>query len=218
MNRKYFIILFSIVLVSLSSCVSKKKYLEMEAGRLKAEELSRKLDAENNAKAERIKALIADYEEMKNELMESNAIKDQYISELKQEMHTLSQNLNKKTESLQETSFNLDFEKQRLSNALNSKDQNIKSLQAELSKLENEVSEKSSVIDQKNYDIRQLNEQAKVFEGKIKSGETKLLDLQKQLDKSKAGAKSLQKEMDEKDASIQKLQNQVNLLKKEIGQ
>jgi chromosome segregation ATPase len=218
MYRKYVIILISVVLVSLSSCVSKKKFLEMEAGRLKAEELSRKLDAENNAKAERIKALIADYEEMKNELMESNAMKDQYISELKQEMHTLAQNLNKQTESLQETSFNLDFEKQRLSNALNSKDQSIKSLQAEVSELENEVSEKSSLIDQKNYDIGQLKEQAIVLDGKIKTGESKLAELQKQLDKSKAEAATLKNEMAEKDASIQKLQNQVSLLKKEIGQ
>ena len=75
MYRKYFVIVISIVLVSLSSCVSKKKYLEMEAGRLKAEELSRKLDGENKAKAERIRTLIADYESMKNELMESNAMK-----------------------------------------------------------------------------------------------------------------------------------------------
>lgn len=129
MNRRYLIILLATVAFSVSSCVSKKKYVEMESGRLKAEELSRKLDAENKDKAARIKTLIADFEAMKNELMESNAMKDQYIDSLKGEISNMMANLNKQTRSLEETSFNLDFEKQRLSNALESKDKNIQSLQ-----------------------------------------------------------------------------------------
>ncbi len=217
MNRKYILVFVSIILFAFTSCVSKKKYLEMEAGRLKAEELSRKLDGENKDKAERIKALIADFEAMKNELMESNAMKDQYIDDLKKEMSGLSQELNKQTESLQETSFNLDFEKQRLTNALNSKDKTISSLQGEVSNLENQISERNSVIDQKNYEIGQLNEKAKLMEGQIKTGEDKLGVLQNQLEKSKADTAKLQSEMNEKDAQISKLNNQVKLLKSEIG-
>lgn len=217
MNRKYFIILFSIVLVSFSSCVSKKKFLEMQTGRLKAEDLSRKLDGENKAKAERIKALIADYEEMKNELLESNAMKDQYIAQLKTEANALSQDLNKRTESLQETSFNLDFEKQRLTNALNSKDQSIQSLQNEVTTLEAQVDEKNSIIDQKNYDIGQLKGQVQVLEGKITTEKSGLAKLQSQLDNAKAAAAKIQGEMKIKDTEISKLQNQVKLLKSQIG-
>ena len=62
----------ALFLVFFSSCVSKKKYLEMETGRLKAEDLSRQLTTENNAKATRIEALIADFERKKNELLERN--------------------------------------------------------------------------------------------------------------------------------------------------
>lgn len=218
MSRKYFIILFSIVLVSFSSCVSKKKYLEMEAGRLKAEELSRKLDTENNAKADRIKTLIADYESMKNELMESNSIKDQYIAALSKEKDALSQDLNKQTESLQETSFNLDFEKQRLTNALATKDASIKSLQTEVSNLEGQLNERNSVIDQKNYVIGQMKEKAKLLEGQITSGKEGIAKLQGELDKAKAATAKVRGEMQTKDAEITKLQNQVKLLKNQIGQ
>lgn len=218
MSRKYFIILFSIVLVSFSSCVSKKKYLEMEAGRLKAEELSRKLDTENNAKADRIKTLIADYESMKNELMESNSIKDQYIAALTKEKDALSQDLNKQTESLQETSFNLDFEKQRLTNALATKDASIKSLQTEVSNLEGQLNERNSVIDQKNYVIGQMKEKAKLLEGQITSGKEGIAKLQGELDKAKAATAKVRGEMQTKDAEITKLQNQVKLLKNQIGQ
>jgi chromosome segregation ATPase len=218
MYRKYFVIAISIALVSLSSCVSKKKYLEMEAGRLKAEALSRKLDGENKDKAERIKALIADYEAMKNELLESNAIKDDYIATLKTEMDGLQKDLSTKSESLEETSFNLDFEKQRLSDALKNKDASIKSLQTELSTLENEITAKNSLVDQKSYDIGILEEQAKVLEGKIVAGENDLTKLQGELDIAKAATRKVQTEMETKDAEIKKLQNQVKLLKSQIGQ
>lgn len=217
MNQKYLIFFIGLIVLSFSSCVSKKKYLEMEAGRLKAEELSRQLDAENKAKAERIKALIADYEAMKNELLESNAIKDDFIDSLKNEMFVLSQELNKQTESLEETSFNLDFEKQRLSNALNTKDKTIGSLQNEVEKLNQELAGKNSTIEEKNFDIRRLDEQSKVLEDQIEAGETKFTELQQRLEKSKSETQEILKEMEKKDAEISKLNNQVKLLKSEIG-
>lgn len=218
MNRTYLIILLAVLAVSVSSCVSKKKYVEMENGRLKAEELSRKLDAENKDKATRIKALIADFEAMKNELMESNAMKDQYIDSLKGEISNMMANLNKQTRSLEETSFNLDFEKQRLSNALESKEKNIQSLQAKVDRLENEMSEKDLQMDEKNFEINKLNDQAKVLQGQISAGQSSAQNLQSQLEKVKSDAAKLQQEMAEKDATITKLQNQVKLLKSEIGQ
>lgn len=218
MNRTYLIILLAVLAVSVSSCVSKKKYVEMENGRLKAEELSRKLDAENKDKAARIKALIADFEAMKNELMESNAMKDQYIDSLKGEISNMMANLNKQTRSLEETSFNLDFEKQRLSDALESKEKNIQSLQTKVDRLENEMSEKDLQLDEKNFEINKLNDQAKVLQGQITAGESSAQNLQSQLEKVKSDAAKLQQEMAEKDATITKLQNQVKLLKSEIGQ
>jgi len=189
----------------------------MEAGRLNAEELSRKLDGENSAKAARIEALIADYESMKNELLENNAIKDNYIDSLNSEIFILAENLNKQEESLQETSFNLDFEKQRLTNALNAKDKSIKLLQAKVESLETEVSNVNTVVDQKNFEIGKLEDKAKVLEGKIQTADNKLTVLQKELDKVIAETGKLQAEIKMKAAAITKLENNVKLLKKEIG-
>ena len=217
MAQKYLILLFSAMLVVFTSCVSKKKYLEMETGRLNAEELSRKLDGENSAKAARIEALIADYESMKNELLENNAIKDNYIDSLNSEIFILAENLNKQEESLQETSFNLDFEKQRLTNALNTKDKSIKLLQAKVENLETEVLNVNTVVDQKNFEIGKLEDKAKVLEGKIQTADNKLTVLQKELDKVIAETGKLQAEIKMKAAAITKLENNVKLLKKEIG-
>ena len=189
----------------------------MEAGRLKAEELSRKLDAENRDKAGRIEALIADFEAMKNELMESNAAKELHIDSLKTELSTLLTDLNKKERSLEETSFTLDFEKQRLSNALEAKDQQVLKMQAEIESLEDQISEKDQEIDERNFEINKLNEQAKLLQGEIKSGQSKAENLQAQIAQAKKDVVNLQEQIKSKDVEITKLQNQVNLLKKEIG-
>ena len=69
MVNKHFVLLLTAITIIFSSCVSKKKFLEMQSGRQRAEEKVRQLTSENNAKAARIEAMIADFETMKNELV-----------------------------------------------------------------------------------------------------------------------------------------------------
>ena len=218
MVRKISILFIVAILITFSSCVSKKKYLEMETGRLKAEELSRKLDEENNAKAARIKTLIADFESMKNELMENNAIKDHYIDSLNGEIFTLAENLEKQMESLKKSSFTLDFEQQRLTDALKEKDKSIAALHSQAERLEAEILAKNSAIDKRSFDLRQMRDEAEVLQSKIKTGDSKLVELQSQLDKVKSETVKLQEQIKEKDATITRLENNVKLLKKELGQ
>lgn len=209
-------ILFAAVF-AFTSCVSKKKFIEMESGRLEAEELSRKLDTENNEKAARISTLIADFEAMKNELMESNAIKEHHIDSLRTELSSLLTDLNKQTRSLEETSFNLDFEKQRLTDAIELKDRNIVKLQSDVDELEKQLSAKETEMEERNFEINKLNDQAKLFEGQIKTGQSGVQKLQEDLEKAKAATSKLQEDLKNKEAEITRLENQVNLLKKEIG-
>lgn len=217
MTRGHLIVIIAVILLIFTSCVSKKKFLEMQGGRLKAEEEVRQLSAESNAQAQRIKALIFDYETMKNELLESNSIKDQYIDSLTNVVFTLTDNMNQQSESLQETSFTLDFEKQRLTNILASKNKTINSLEKKIGRLENEVRQKSSVVDQKNFDLKLLEDKVKMVEAGKKSTEKTLSVLQTDLVKIKTETNKLKAQLKEKDATITKLQNNVNLLKKELG-
>jgi chromosome segregation ATPase len=218
MVRKISILFIGAILITFSSCVSKKKYIEMESGRLKAEELSRNLDEESKAKSLRIEGLIADFESMKNELMENNAIKDHYIDSLNGEIFTLAENVEKQMESLKKSSFTLDFEQQRLTDALKEKDKSIAALNSQAQRLEAEISAKNSVIDQRSFDLRQTRDEAELLQGKIKTGDSKLAELQSQLDKVKSETVKLQEQIKEKDATITRLENNVKLLKKELGQ
>lgn len=217
MIRRISLFVLSAIFIVFTSCVSKKKFVEMESGRLKAEELSRQLSDENDAKAARIEALIADFESMKNELLENNAIKDKYIDSLNSEIFILAENLTKQGESLKETSFTLDFEKQRLTNALATKDKSISSLQTKVGQLETEVSNVNTVVDQKNFEIGKKDDKIQLMQGQIDEGDKKLTGLQSELNKVKAETEKLQAEMNKKDAEITKLQNNVKLLKKEMG-
>lgn len=218
MLQKISFLLTLVVLLAFSSCVSKKKYLEMEAGRLKAEELSRQLTEENNQKAARIKALIADFERMKNELLESNAIKDQYIDSLNGEIFTLAENLKLQKESLKETNFTLGFEQQRLTDELAEKERNIAALKREIEQREGEVAAKNAEIDQQKFNLGQVQQESQLLQGKIKSGEQQVVALQAELQEMKNETAKLQTQLKEKDAVIARLENNVKLLKKELGQ
>ena len=217
MIQKYSIVLLILSLITFSGCVSKKKYLEMEAGRIKAEKLAAQLDEENNAKAARIEALIADFESMKNELLENNAIKEQVIDSLNGTIFELSENLETQKNMLQRTSTDLNFEQKRLNDELAEKERNIANSEKEVTRLENEVSEKNDQIDQKNFDLGKLKDEAVILNGKIQSEDQKLVQLQTQLDKLKTDVSDLQKQISEKDETILRLENNVKLLKNELG-
>lgn len=217
MTNKYLILLFILSGLFMHSCVSKKKFVEMQDGRLKAEEQVRQLTEESNYRASRIEALIADFEEMKNELLESNAMKDQYIDSLNTEISRLNELLTQQKESLQESSFSFGFEQQRMKEELENKDANIRALRAQVNNLEEEISDQSSVIDDKNFQLNLQKDEISSLESKVNQVEQQREQLQQELQKMKTETENLKAEIEEKDAEIKRLQNNVNLLKKELG-
>jgi chromosome segregation ATPase len=218
MTNKYFILFFIFFGLLFHSCVSKKKFLEMQDGRLKAEKQVRQLKEENNALIARIEALIADFETMKNELLESNALKDQYIDSLNHEIFTLDERLEEQKESLQETSFTYGFEQQRMKEMLESRAETIRTLESQIESLEKEISEQASVIDDKNFQINRLNDEILTLEDEIERGEQQRQELEEELQKVKAETDALKAEINEKDVMITRLQNNVKLLKNELGE
>ncbi|MBN2636077.1 MAG: hypothetical protein JXR61_07390 [Prolixibacteraceae bacterium] len=218
MIQKYSILATILFLVVFSGCVSKKKFLEMEAGRLRAETLASRLNDENKAKADRIEVLIDDFETMKNELLENNAIKEQAIDSLNETIFALTEDLEQQMEIAQRTSTNLSFEQRKLNDELNAKDRNITNLQKEITRLENEITEKNDGIDQRNFEITRLKDEATVLNRKIQTGEQKLVELQNQLKQLQIDTETLKKQISEKDETILRLENNVKLLKNQLGQ
>ena len=221
MINKYSVILLSVVLLIFTSCVSKKKFLEMQSGRQKAEAQVRSLTEENNTRAARIESMIADYEEMKNELLENNAIKDNYIDSLNTIMFALNNELEQQQQSLQKTSFTLDFEKQRLTEALQNKDRTIRRLESQIEELENDISSRSSLIDQKNYDIGLMEDKIvqlqNQLQNQVENKDEKIDELQAELQQVRGDVDNLKAQLEEKNKTITRLENNVKLLKSELG-
>ncbi len=211
-------VLFIIVFATLfTSCVSKKKFLGMQDGRLKAEQQVRELTRENNDRAERIKAMIADFEAMKNELMGSNAVKDEYIDNLNKEIAALNNQLSQQKESLQESNFTYGFEKERLAETLQGREKVIRDLESQIKELESDLSQQSSVLSERNLRMSVLNDQIESLEAEKARGEKQQEELQQQIEKLKQEIGALNQQLTEKDENISRLQNNVNLLKKELG-
>ncbi|WP_073001928.1 GumC domain-containing protein [Mariniphaga anaerophila] len=217
MVKKQFIFIFSLSLVIFSSCVSKKKFVEMQDGRLRAEEQVRQLTAENNARAARIQTMIDDFKSMKNELMESNAVKDQYIDNLNKEIAGLNEKLNEQKQSLQERNFTFGFERERLSETLGEKDSKIQSLERRIAEMDKELSGQSSTLSDRNIRITALTDQITAMETERGRAEKQRAELEQQLQKIREETNALKGQLQEKDETIKRLQNNVTLLKKELG-
>ena len=222
MINKYSIILFTALVLVFTSCVSKKKYLEMQSGRQRAEQTVRELTEANNTKAARIEAMIADYEEMKNSLLENNAIKDNHIDSLNTAMFVLEEQLAEQKESLQKTSFTLDFEKQRLTEALANKNRTIQRLENEIEELENDITSSSSLVDQKNYDISLLDDKVEQLQEQLESKDERIEELEIELEQAReetqAQITALETQLQEKEQTVTRLKNNVRLLKNELGE
>lgn len=218
MRARSIISILTIFIILLSSCVAKKKYLEMESGRLNAEQKVRELTTENNAKAERLKVIISEYETLKSELLGSNAIKDQYIDSLNNEIFGLLSNVSQKSESLEEKNYAFEFEKRRLNNALAERNNQIKSLQTENSQLGNSVRAITSEFEQVKFDLREKQNELQVMEGAKNRQEETVTNLQSKAAELQKEIAGLQAQLKVKDDTISKLNNNVKLLKSELGQ
>ncbi len=217
MINKLSVLFITVFALFFTSCVSKKKFLEMQDGRLRSEQQVRLLTQENDARAERIKTMIADFEAMKNELLGSNAEKDEYIDKLNQDLTALNKQLSQEKESMQSNTFTYSFEKERLSETLQAREKTIRSLELQMKQLEADLSKQSSVLSERNIRMSVLNDQIETLEAEKERGEKQREVLQQQIQKLKQDINALNVQLKDKDETITRLQNNVNLLKKQLG-
>ena len=203
--------------LGLSSCVSKKKFVEMESFKLRAENRVRELTNENEAQSNRIEAMITEFEKMKQELLSSNAQKDEMIGQLSGQINMLNSNVKEKDATIEEKLYAFEYEKRRMAeelqlnkNAQTSLQDKNAGLAQELSTAKSELADLRFNLSRQDDDSKRLNEQLKLKDQKFEEQSTVLLRLQNETDKLKTQIK-------EKDQIIERLTNNVNLLKKELS-
>ncbi|MBN2598548.1 MAG: hypothetical protein JXR82_17350 [Marinifilaceae bacterium] len=220
--KKQFFVLSMLPFFLLSCVVSKKKYEELEYAKRRSDAKVVALDNENSKKGKCITELnskldqtLAEYNEMKNSMSESNAMKNTEIDDLSTELMGLASDTTELKVRLMETldkynsTLNLNEENNvKISGLLKQIDelklesgklnQDLKKAGIdadwEKKKLSNEIQKNSDLIVIKNKEIETLKAEIVEKDGKLSW---------------------LRKLKSENEAEIEKLTNQVKLYKKE---
>jgi len=186
----------------LTSCVSKKKFVEADTARISAQNRNDKLTKEVAALNNKLEEMKKDFNVMQSELRLSNAKKDAYIDSLSKNVVGLSKDISKKDESLSDQIFQFQSEKVQLNSALLQRQSMINELTLKLNEQENELaklkqeiidlktglSNQKLEIDTKGEAIFNLTDQTKKLESDIELYKKEIGTLKKLL-KPKAAAK-----------------------------
>ena len=217
MIRKIFLPLLAFFIVFVApSCVSKKKYLEMTASKQLADVKISELNSTLSDKNLRIDKMISDFEKMKNELMESNAIKDQYIDSLSGELNKLAKTVNVKESVIGEKETSFEFEKRRLNESLEEQKRLTFSKQQELTQLSAEMKSLNESLSQLTFDLNREKSDNQILKGNVAARDASMAELNSATGKLKSEIQSLKNQLAEKNETINRLENNVKLLKKEL--
>ena len=206
MNKKL-LILSVIPLVLMSCVVSKRKYEELDYAKRKSDAQVRKLGKDNESLDSKLKQTLAEYNDMKNSMAESNAQKNVEIDELNTELFSMASDTTSLKQKLYETLSSYKFAQNR--NAENEaiiiklKGQ-VKSLKTELSQLTNDLS--ASLKDKEWENKKVAGEKLKLKE-KIAQKDNQLAKIKKEMEVVNGKIDWLRKVKKQNDAEIEKLTN-----------
>lgn len=214
MNKK--LLILSIMPLILVSCVvSKRKYEELDYAKRKSDAQVRKLGNENTSLDSKLKQTLAEYNEIKNSMSESNAQKNVEIDELSSELFSMASDTTSLKEKLHETLGNYKFAQER--NAENEAlimklNDQIKILKAESSQL---ISDLNTSENDKEWESKKVAGEKLKLEEKIAQKDNQLAKLKKDMEVVNSKIAWLRKVKKQNDVEIEKLTNQMNLYKKE---
>ena len=214
MNKK--LLILSIMPLILVSCVvSKRKYEELDYAKRKSDAQVRKLGKDNKTLDSKLNRTLAEYNEMKNSMAESNAQKNVEIDELSSELFSMASDTTSLKEKLHETLGNYKFVQER--NAENEAtitklNDQVKILKAESSQLTNDL---NASLKDKEWETKKVAGEKLKLEEKIAQKDNQLAKVKKEMEVVNGKIVWLRKVKKQNDAEIEKLTNQMNLYKKE---
>ena len=214
MNKK--LLILSIMPLILVSCVvSKRKYEELDYAKRKSDAQVRKLGKDNKTLDSKLNRTLAEYNEMKNSMAESNAQKNVEIDELSSELFSMASDTTSLKEKLHETLGNYKFAQER--NAENEAiitklNDHVKILKAESSQLTNDL---NASLKDKEWETKKVAGEKLKLEEQVAQRDNQIAKVKKEMEVVNGKILWLRKVKKQNDAEIEKLTNQANLYKKE---
>jgi chromosome segregation ATPase len=214
MNKK--LLILSIMPLILISCVvSKRKYEELDYAKRKSDAQVRKLGKDNKTLDSKLNQTLAEYNEMKNSMAESNAQKNVEIDELSSELFSMASDTTSLKQKLHEILGNYKFAQER--NAENEAtiaklNEQAKVLKAESSQLTTDL---NASLKDKEWETKKVAGEKLKLEEKIAQRDNQIAKVKKEMEVVNGKILWLRKVKKQNDAEIEKLTNQMNLYKKE---
>lgn len=209
-HSKLQMLVVAILIVLMPSCVAKKKFVEMESYRNKAEQRVKELTKE-------VSSLQTEFNDYRNDFSYSNAQKNQYIDSLNSVITGLNSDLMSSNENIEDQTFSFQVEKRRLNQLLAEKDRELRiakrnsdAISVQLEDLKNEVADLE-------IQLQNAKSTANAAQRKLDGQGDEISKLNSELQKKDSAIKKLQSDLAAKDEEIQSLKNQVKLLKDQFG-
>jgi len=214
MNKK--ILILSLLPLALASCVvSKRKYEELDYAKRKSDAQVRQLGKDNSELDSKLKQTLAEYNDMKNSMAESNAQKNVEIDQLSSELFSMASDTTSLKQKLHETLGNYKFAQQRNEEneatilKLNEK---IKALKAESSRLTQDL---NASVQDKEWESKKMAGEQQKLKDMLTQKDKKIAEVSKEMEVINGKITWLRKVKKQNDAEIERLTNQMNLYKKE---
>ena len=204
-------------LILISGCVSKRKYVEMEAGRRRAEQRVVTLTHENKDLQKEIRSKTDEHNKMLNTLLGSNAVKDDHIDSLSKVVVNLNHNVSEKNASIEEQIYAFQSEKRRLRSQIEDQVKEINRLKSEIKSISSEKLKAEDQLILANFQASKEKEAMKKLQFRIQTLENDLIRMQNQLNKTEELREKMSTQLASKEETIERLENNVILLKNQLG-
>ncbi|MDP4185038.1 MAG: hypothetical protein Q8862_07740 [Bacteroidota bacterium] len=176
-----------LILVTLSGCVSKKKFLAMQDLKIKAETRVGELTDQTLRQNAYIDTLKKEFNRLKYDLSESNAVKDSKIDSLSKHLNKVNSDYSEKNAGLEDKIYAFEFEKRKLNDAINDLELKNQVLKNKMDQLTTDLNkEKENGADgSKDSELQKLNEENKSLKDILLAKEQELKALRTDLDNLK---------------------------------
>ncbi len=187
-----------ILIVSLSGCVSKKKYMAMVDSKDKFQEEAKKMKAENNSLRGDLKTAENDFKAMKDQLYASDAVKNDQLEKLQNDLNKLEESYNLIKTDLSKSQTQM--KDQRYFNAKAS---------SEIARLEIEVKQLARDTASINYSLKLARQRVEEYKQRSEEKTDKLNEKNLEISELKTAA-------GQKDAELAQIQASVDAEKQKL--
>ena len=204
------VVVFGIIVLSMFSCVSKKKFVAMELSRNQAQQRITELNT-------MIEKYETDYQQFNQAFRYNNSLKDAQIDSLRKQILLVKSDFETRSEDIEGQELSFKIEKQRLNQMLMSKNIEINKLNQQVEQANKQVSEYEKTLTNIEIKLRNAESELRASKAEVDINKTETDKLNTTLKAKNEEINKLKAQIKDQSDELEKLNNQVKLLKSQFG-